>query len=145
LLKSEGEYPILTLAPKGSEFLQSGKKLELVRPSAGTVVRSIKKKEEPEYDSELFELLRGVRREIAEKDGVPPFVVFGDTSLREMARFFPRTANDFRRISGVGSFKLEKYGDIFLREIGRFVQENGIESPVRPGKTTKRIRREKSF
>ncbi len=144
LIKSEDEYPILTLARKGSDFLRNAEKLELVRPSAATAVRSSRKKDEPEFNSGLFEKLRSVRRETAEKAGIPPFVIFGDTSLREMARCFPRTGNDFLRISGVGTAKLEKYGEIFLREINRFVRENGIEPLSQPGKTTKRVRREKT-
>ena len=144
LTKAENEYPVFSVAPKGADFLRSKEKLELVRPAAAVVIKTPGKKEEPEFNSELFEILRTVRREIAEKAGVPPFVVFGDTSLRDMARYFPRTDSDFKRISGVGTAKLERYGETFLREISRFVREKGIEPPSRPENETGRTRRERA-
>ncbi|MHB9028227.1 MAG: DNA helicase RecQ [Candidatus Latescibacterota bacterium] len=132
LTKIEQEYPIYTLAPGGVEFLRNKEKLELLKPVTGAASEPAEKHtktKQPEFNAELFEILRAMRREIAQKAGVPPFVVFGDTSLQEMARWFPQNGDDFKRISGVGAAKLEKYGEIFLREISRFVREKGIELP----------------
>ncbi len=144
LSKAEGEYPVYALPPRGADFLRNRETIELVRPVAAVAAEISEKADEPEFNAELFEILRALRREIAEKAGVPPFVVFGDTSLQDMARYFPRNGDDFECVSGVGAAKLEKYGEPFLREITRFVHEHGIEPPPRPEKSAKRERRTKT-
>ena len=67
-----------------------------------------------EYDQSLFEELRKLRKEIAAEQGVPPFVVFSDASLAEMAAVRPRDDESMLGITGVGQHKLEKYGARFL-------------------------------
>ncbi|MDD4874955.1 MAG: ATP-dependent DNA helicase [Candidatus Pacebacteria bacterium] len=79
-----------------------------------------------DYDQELFEILKNLRREIAEEANVPPFVVFSNASLQEMAYYFPKTKKDFSLISGVGVKKLEIFGEIFLSAINNFMEENNI-------------------
>ncbi len=68
----------------------------------------------------LFEALRAHRREVAKAQGVPPYVIFHDATLREMAESKPRDARSLGRISGVGARKLEAYGDGFLEVLGNF-------------------------
>lgn len=65
-------------------------------------------------EDDLFQLLRAVRRDLANRDGVPPFVVFSDATLRDMARNRPRNQTEMLRVSGVGQVKMEKYGEPFL-------------------------------
>ena len=141
LAKAGNEYPVFALSQKGSDFLRNKEKLELQRPVSRIEIGPSGKKEEPKNNPELFEILRALRKEIAEKEGVPPFVVFGDMSLLEMARYYPRNESEFKRIYGVGTAKLEKYGEVFLREVSRFVIEKGITPPPRLGKTSGRERR----
>jgi len=129
LAPSGDENPVYALTPKGADFLRSPETLELIREPADSGLEPPEKTEKEGYNPELFEILRVLRREIAQKAGVPPFVVFGDTSLREMARALPQNRSDFQRISGVGAAKLAKYGDLFLREINRYVKMNGIGGP----------------
>lgn len=69
------------------------------------------------YDKQLFERLRAVRKQIANEANVPPFVVFADKTLVEMAIYMPRDANALLRISGVGQHKLVQYGEHFLGAI----------------------------
>jgi ATP-dependent DNA helicase RecQ len=71
-------------------------------------------------DEALFEVLRGLRRRLADEQGLPPYLVFHDSSLRDMAALKPRSLDDFARVSGVGEAKLARYGDRFLEEISRF-------------------------
>ena len=85
-----------------------------------------------DYDRGLFEALRKLRRMLAEDRGVPPYVVFGDASLQEMAHYAPMSKESFARITGVGEAKLEQYGDIFLRCIRAYAQEHGLEEKRRP-------------
>jgi ATP-dependent DNA helicase RecQ len=86
LLKTEGMYPVLSLTKKGASFLLGEDKLELNKPPARRVDEGGGK---DEFDRGLFERLRELRRELAEKADVPPFVIFGDRSLQEMAYYFP--------------------------------------------------------
>jgi len=66
------------------------------------------------YDRVLFEALRGLRRTIAEERGVPPYLVFSDASLRDMARLKPRTRETLLEVKGVGAWKCETFGERFL-------------------------------
>ena len=68
-------------------------------------------------DDPLFEALRARRRELAETAGVPPYVIFHDATLRELAGRRPQNLSDFAMISGVGARKLEAYGEAFLTVI----------------------------
>jgi ATP-dependent DNA helicase RecQ len=65
----------------------------------------------------VFEALRGLRRTIAEERGVPPYLIFSDASLRDMARLRPATLEQFREVKGVGDWKLETFGERFLTVI----------------------------
>jgi ATP-dependent DNA helicase RecQ len=81
-----------------------------------------------EYNKELFEYLRELRKILADKAKVPPFVIFGDKSLQEMAYYLPRDKESFAKITGVGAKKLEQYADTFLELINKFGKEYGLES-----------------
>jgi ATP-dependent DNA helicase RecQ len=79
---------------------------------------------------ELFERLRVLRKRLADERGLPPYAVFGDRALRQMAAELPTTATALLRVSGVGERKLADYGDLFMAAIADYVQETGAE-PVR--------------
>lgn len=128
IAKSIGQYPTLSITRKGADFLQNDEKLELPKLKDDSVDDSFVKKGELEYNHGMFEILRVLRKEIADKAGVPPFVIFGDTTLREMAYYFPRDKENFARLSGVGERKLAEFGDIFLSDINKFVEKNNISS-----------------
>ena len=68
-------------------------------------------------DAAIFEALRALRRKIAEERGVPPYVVFSDASLRDMARVRPMTLETFRAVKGVGDWKLETFGERFVAAV----------------------------
>ena len=76
----------------------------------------------------LWEALRNCRRELAEAQGVPPYVIFHDSTLVEMCSLVPRTLNDFSKLSGVGERKLMKYGEAFLAAI-REAEQAPFDSP----------------
>jgi len=76
------------------------------------------------YDPLLFERLRRLRKEIALKKNLPPYIIFSDTSLREMAEKSPKTQEEFHQITGVGDHKLRKYGAQFLQEIANYRKES---------------------
>ena len=72
---------------------------------------------------ELFDLLKKVRLEIARKEALPPYIVFSDKTLIDMCVKLPNDKSSMLKVSGVGEVKYEKYGEIFLNEINKFVQE----------------------
>lgn len=118
---TEGEYPIVKLTQRAGLVLKSEEKV---------LQRIAKPKEKLEVDDNLFEVLRSIRREIAEAERVPPYVIFGDASLKEMCEFMPLDRTSMRKIKGVGEMKLEKYGDRFIEAIASYVKEHGITVPV---------------
>lgn len=79
-----------------------------------------KTKAQTQDDYALFEALRTLRRELADAEGVPAYVVFSDATLRDMATKKPQDEQEFLDVSGVGEFKLKKYGKIFLNKIAQF-------------------------
>ena len=140
LARNEGEYPTLAVTPGGREFLRRRETLTLPRPSDAGVdgereARSGRSGSPTtptasnEVDEKLFQELRILRRMLAEDRDVPPFVVFGDASLRHMAAAVPQTTEEFSRIHGVGEAKLAQYGPDFLTIIRNFAKVNGL--PVR--------------
>ncbi|MDA3836895.1 MAG: DNA helicase RecQ [Nanoarchaeota archaeon] len=123
VVKSVGEYPTISLTSKGQEFLSAPFDIEFMKSDRKEVKISKKKSGDLDYNQDLFEKLRALRKEVASEGGVPPFVVFGDISLQEMAYYFPVSSEDFLRIKGVGENKLRVYGKIFLPVIEGFLEE----------------------
>ncbi len=81
--------------------------------------------ENAEYDQALFEELRSVRTGEARKLKVPPYIVFGDKTLRDMATHFPQTPETFLEMTGVGDKKLSKFGKLFMDAIGDYLERKG--------------------
>ncbi|WP_440952476.1 DNA helicase RecQ [Methanococcoides sp. FTZ1] len=73
-------------------------------------------------DKKLFDRLKVIRKRLAEEDDVPPYIIFADTSLRQMAIKYPIRDEEFLDITGVGEFKLKKYGPVFMEEITRYLK-----------------------
>ncbi|MDP6678655.1 MAG: DNA helicase RecQ [Verrucomicrobiota bacterium] len=127
---TSGRMSVVELTPEGREWLRSREPLELTRP----VVAKPKSREkrirseragEIECDEMLFERLRELRLELAVKEGVPPYMIFGDVALREMARDCPATLATFGLISGVGEKKKSKFGKLFISEIAAYLEVKG--------------------
>ena len=76
------------------------------------------------YDSKLFEVLRALRKKIADKEGMPPYIIFSDVSLKQMVMQMPQDLESFRAINGVGDIKLKRYAALFLDEIRKYIEEN---------------------
>jgi ATP-dependent DNA helicase RecQ len=80
-------------------------------------------------DKTLFALLKDLRKTIAKQNGLPPFVIFQDPSLEDMAIQYPITKEEMTQISGVGAGKAEKFGEPFIKLIKEYVEENEITRP----------------
>lgn len=83
------------------------------------------------YDAELFEELRALRKRLADVHGVPPFVIFGDKSLQDMATYFPQSLGSFARVYGVGQRKLQELGETFVRAIQAYAKQKHITEKAR--------------
>jgi ATP-dependent DNA helicase RecQ len=128
LTQDIANYSVLKLAPPALRLLREEDSLELARPRT----REKPKKKAPrsavelgEDDLRLFESLRAVRKRLAEEQGVPPYVIFGDASLVEMCRERPSSEEEFLNITGVGQVKLERHGDTFLEAIAGRLELSG--------------------
>ncbi len=122
-------YPVLKLNMLSWEVLRKGRTVEIAAPTKPLQKREVKTGDTnaPEPDEEkLFQRLRALRKQIADELGVPPYVVFPDTSLRAMARQRPQSRSQFAQIPGVVSNKLETYFEAFTNEIRDY--RLGIES-----------------
>ncbi len=137
LVKNEGEYATYHVGTSGKRFLKQNERVTLYQP-VDTEISKTRKKTDLEYDESLFELLRKKRKELADVQGVPPFVVFGDTTLHEMAHYFPQSAESLSRITGVGTAKLKQFGEIFLKLIQDYAKDTAVEEKSRTVRLSKK-------
>src|SRR3546814_831584 len=116
-------YPVLRLAAASREVLKGERAVQVVPPPQRETASARKAKKRAEKiglrpeDESLFGQLRTLRKQLADAQNVPPYVVFTDASLREMAERQPRTLDAFAEINGVGARKLEQYGKAFVAAI----------------------------
>ena len=110
-------YSILQLSERARPLLKGEIELVLAKPRVkpkSLKKPSRKKVGDLDYDADLFQSLRELRKEIADREEVPPYIVFGDVALAEMAAYRPKDEAAFLRINGVGQRKLERYGEDFI-------------------------------
>ncbi len=121
-----GSYSVLRLTPSSLPLLKGEETLAMAEPKAGPAAAprssSRRKAGDIDCDHELFEVLKALRKKLADREGVPPFVIFSDLSLAEMAAHLPLDSVNFRGIHGVGDHKLESYGPLFIQEIRRYAR-----------------------
>jgi ATP-dependent DNA helicase RecQ len=123
-------YRILKLNKLSWEVLRSQRSVHIAiteTPVAKAIADTNSRSAEVEI---LFERLRKLRKQLADAQSVPPYVVFADSSLRVMAQVQPETIEAFAEISGVGTHKLTQYGDKFVSEIRAFCQEQKLPEPL---------------
>jgi ATP-dependent DNA helicase RecQ len=113
------KYPVICCTGKSEELLREKARVMLPVPEHETTKRAPTAATESTgaEDTALFLHLKSLRKTIADRNGVPPYVIFPDKSLHEMARTRPSDRESFSRVSGVGEFKLDKYGPEFIEEI----------------------------
>jgi ATP-dependent DNA helicase RecQ len=127
------KHNALRLTPLSEEVLFNGRKVELTLPVDRVIAKGKDKKvatpkkasaRKSAAKSGLFEHLRSIRSGIAKEKGIPAYLVFSDVSLREMEKYTPRTESDFLEISGVGTHKMDVYGEVFIEEIINYLNQN---------------------
>jgi len=123
LEQSSGEYPVLRMGPRSKEVLKGYAEVKLRQPAvrkrdAGPArERRASFSDDASYDRDLFEALRTWRREEAQERGVPPYIIFSDRTLRELARVRPASLFELRGVYGIGDAKLEAFGEKVVRVI----------------------------
>lgn len=130
-------YGVLQITPEGKKFLKKPSAIQLVMEHDEDEAED----EDPEIldqaggqkgttaDSVLFALLKDLRKDISRKENLPPFVIFQDPSLEDMAIQYPINIEELKQITGVGAGKAQKYGKPFLDLIKNYVEENDIIRP----------------
>jgi ATP-dependent DNA helicase RecQ len=126
LAQTDGRFPVITLTDKSLDVLAGRVEVELTKAR----VREEKRKKLPtsdmQYEQPLFEELRRLRSSIAKAENLPPYIIFSDATLIEMATWLPLTEDDMRRIMSVGDAKWQKYGRDFLAEIRKYCSNHGL-------------------
>jgi len=126
---------VLRLTEKGKKFLVKPHPVELARDHDFTtdIDEEEESSERPQastkaYDPKLFEMLKALRKQMARQRELPPYVIFQDPSLEEMATVYPTTREELASVNGVGMGKVNKFGKEFLDLIQQYVEENDIET-----------------
>ena len=128
LNKDIESYGVIKMMDEGLEFLQAPKSFMMTEDHnyANETTSSYNKISKIETDQTLFRMLKDLRKTNAKKLGVPPFAIFQDPSLEDMALKYPITIDELQNIHGVGEGKAKRYGQDFVKLIERYVDENDI-------------------
>jgi len=126
LAQTETEFPVLELSEAGLDLLRRRSTLTLARamPSSPKARKIIRQEEGGAYDELLLQKLKLLRKQIADKRGVPAYVIFGDKTLRHLAREYPESPEDMDGIFGMGEKKREAFGESFATEIRNYLAAN---------------------
>jgi ATP-dependent DNA helicase RecQ len=137
---TDDAYPVLKLTPKSDAVLKGLEKVELIeferteehQPAAALP-----------FETALFNELKNIRRDIAQHENVPPYVILSDATLQEIATYLPQSLDEMRLISGFGDIKLARYGREFLLPVKSYCAKNGLSSKIKQ-KVPKRERAAKT-
>lgn len=135
LEKDIEDYGTLKLTDDGKAFIEKPRSVKMSKdhdydnPEEGDAISGMVQKTSA-TDKVLFSLLKDLRKQIARKHSLPPFVIFQDPSLEDMAIQYPIKIDELKQITGVGSGKAERFGRPFIELIARYVDENEIERPM---------------
>lgn len=120
---TDGQYPLLRPGPRAKEALLGDGPIRMTLDVRGAQAASRRTAMRPQADKGLLARLTRLRRGIAEEQHVPPFIIFTNATLRDMAVKRPRTRREMLRVDGVGEGKMDRYGDMFLRVIEEYLEE----------------------
>jgi ATP-dependent DNA helicase RecQ len=141
-LNQDGEFRTLSLTTKALEALRNRSRILGQLKEVEERAPRKANKSELEYNHALFALLRAKRKELADQAGVPPYVIFSDRTLVEMAAYSPQSAENILNINGVGQVKARQYGESFLKIIKKYCQKHGLPEKM-PDSTGKNPARKK--
>jgi ATP-dependent DNA helicase RecQ len=135
LKKDIEEYGVLKITKKGEDFLKKPRSFKIVLNNQFEEANADDEEDNTENsgatatDERLFELLKEQRQKEAKKKSLPPFVIFLETSLQDMATLYPTTVQELEKCQGVSKGKALRYGKPFIEIIAKYVEENDIQKP----------------
>jgi ATP-dependent DNA helicase RecQ len=127
--QSPGQFATLELTPEGLSVLKDRRAVPLTKPiekpkDAATAARKPSRAGEIECDEILFARLRVFRKKLADEREVPAYIILGDTSLREIARYYPTSERAMLAINGIGERKYADFGELFIEEVRKYLEVN---------------------
>lgn len=131
LQMSDSQYPILQLTQKSQAVLFKGEKVFLHAPIQ--VTSTIKEPviyQQHAYEKELFENLKKLRNTLAHQENVPAYLILSDSSLIDLATYLPIVTDDLSKISGFGTYKIERYGQPFLEMVQDYCNANSLDTRI---------------
>jgi ATP-dependent DNA helicase RecQ len=142
LARSTDQYSTLMLTASGKQLLKGEATVRLSRPVESTSSKRVKPNDSWEgIDRGVFEMLRSLRSRLSTERQVPAFVIFGDTTLREIARARPSTIQAFAQLPGVGERKLMDLGQIFIDATVEYCQSQKIATDVSAATSLSQVQR----
>ena len=123
---TEDAYPVLKLTSKSEAVLKGQQTVELI---ASQTIEEQEQVALP-FDEELLELLKNTRRDMAQLENVPAYIIVGDNTLVEIATYLPQSLDELRLISGFGDIKLARYGREFITTVKTYCQPKGLTSKI---------------
>jgi ATP-dependent DNA helicase RecQ len=133
LERTTDERPVLKLNDASWAVMRGQRAVKLLQPKTKITKTQFDEESWEGVDRALFDEMRRLRRQIADERGVPPYVLFNDATLREMARLRPASPKMLLRVRGIGERKLADLGDRFLEVISRHCRTNGLDVNVSSG------------
>lgn len=131
LTQTEGQYPVIVLTEKSDGVLRGNTNVELIKAKVKAEKKTPLIPQVPHpYIQVLFDNLKHLRTRLAKTENIPPYIVFSDVTLVEMATYLPQNESEMRKISGIGDLKYQKYGADFLREIKTYCAKNNLASRI---------------
>ncbi len=143
LTRDPGKFATLALSPASRDVLTGAREVTLLQPKHPVERAPVAEEITLSTDElALFDALRNIRRQLAEERGVPPYIIFSDDTLRELAAVRPASTTTMATVRGVGTQKLEAFSDAFITHITAWCAEHDLATDARPG--TRQARRERA-
>ncbi len=136
LTKNDGDFSTYRLSESGLQWLKSKEKIFLPQIEQEEEIISSKINQVITFDTQVFIGLKALRKQIADKKNVPPFIIFNDATLQEIAYYLPQSIDGFGKISGIGEQKKEEFGEIFTRKIQKMTQMYNLSPKPIPENTS---------
>ncbi len=133
IVKDVENYGLLKITGKGSKYTMNPYPIMIAKPASEDGDDEVSEEMAPSkgeaIDKPLFTLLKNLRKTLAQRENIPPFVIFQDPSLEDMCTQYPITIEEMTHVSGVGAGKAQKYGQPFVDLIKKYVEDNEIDRP----------------
>ena len=131
IIKEIEDYGVLSITDAGLDYLKNPKSIEITlnHEFSTETLPSVSAGRTVALDQTLVKMLKDLRKQVSKQKNLPPFVIFQDTSLNDMATQYPITMDEMANIAGVSKGKALKYGRLFIEMIATYVEENDIDRP----------------